>query len=217
MKRALVVAGGKTDTAFAKRYIAQNKFDWMIAADSGMQFFFDAGMRPDHVIGDFDSVRCETLRYFEAQQTLGMTRLAVQKDDTDTEAAIRFAIAQGCGEIHVLGGMGSRLDHMLANVGLLGIGLTEGVSLFLVDPQNRVRMIKEELTIAKSKQYGKFVSLLPVTPKVTGVTLYGMKYPLSDFTLRCYSSLGISNEIVDEEARICLREGVLLVVEASDA
>ena len=77
-------------------------------------------------------------------------------------------------------------------------------------------MINRELTLTKHEQYGRFVSLLAVTPKVTGVTLYGMKYPLRDFTMHCFSSLGISNEIVEDKARICLRDGVLLVIEAAD-
>jgi thiamine pyrophosphokinase len=216
MKRALIVTGGTTDTGFGRRYIAENGFDWMIAADLGLNFFYKAKINPDWAIGDFDSVDGGVLKYFESQEGLGITRLIPEKDDTDTEAAVRLAIAEGCGEIHILGATGSRLDHMLGNVGLLGIGLLEGVELFLADPQNRARMINREVTITKQGQYGNFVSLLAVTPEVTGVTLCGMKYPLKDYTMNCFSSLGISNEIVEDEARICLRDGVLLVVEAKD-
>lgn len=214
MKRALIVAGGSMDTAFGGNYIEKNRFDLTIAADAGMQFFYEAGILPDHIIGDFDSVNRETLRYFKAQKDIGLTQLVPEKDDTDTEAAVRFAMTEGCGEIHILGATGSRIDHMLGNIGLLGIGLEENTEILLADPQNRVRMIKDRLVIPKHEQYGNYVSLLPVTAEVRGVTLLGMKYPLRDFTMHRYRSLGISNEITEDTAEIILREGILLVIEA---
>ena len=214
MKRGLIVTGGSTDKEFGQNYIKENAFDLMIAADSGMHFFYETGYYPDRIIGDFDSVHEKTLRYFQTQEGIEWVRLIPEKDDTDTEAAIRLAIAAGCDEIHILGGTGSRIDHMLGNIGLLGIGLTEHVSMFLVDPQNRVRMIRENLLLSKREQYGDFVSLLAVTSEVTGVTLTGMKYPLKDDTMHRYSSLGISNEIVEDVAEIRLENGVLLVIES---
>ena len=216
MKRALIVTGGSMDTAFGQRYIRQRQFDLTIAADSGMRFFYDTEDKPDWIIGDFDSVEEEVLRYFETQEGICWSRLVPEKDDTDTEAAIRLAVAQKCNEIHILGWAGSRIDHMLGNIGLLGIGFEENIDMYLAEPQNRVRMIKENLVISKQEQYGEYISLLAVTPEVTGVTLTGMKYPLKDHTMHCYSSLGISNEIVEDEAEIRLKEGVLLVIESSE-
>ena len=125
-------------------------------------------------------------------------------------------IAEGYTQIHILGATGSRLDHVLSNIGLLGIGLEEGVEILLVDSHNRIRMIREGISISKKEQYGKYVSLLPFTPKVTGITLMGMKYSLTDYTMQSYTSIGISNEIVEEEAEIWLRDGVLLVIESKD-
>ena len=123
---------------------------------------------------------------------------------------------QGYGQIHILGGTGSRLDHMMATVGLLGMALEENVEILLLDSHNRARMIDHKLVITKKEQYGNYVSLLPVTPKVTGVTLKGMKYPLSDYTMVSYKSLGVSNEIVEDAAEIYLKDGALLVVESKD-
>ena len=217
MRRALIVAGGSMDAAFGRNYIEKTRFDLTIAADAGMQFFYDTGGKPDWIIGDFDSVNGETLQYYKAKEDIGLIRLVPEKDDTDTEAAVRLAMKEGCGEIHILGATGSRVDHMLGNIGLLGIGLEEGVDIILADPQNRVRMIKDRLTLSRCGQYGNYVSLLPVTAEVTGVTLLGMKYPLRDFTMRRYRSLGISNEITEDTAEIILKEGVLLVIEALDS
>ena len=165
------------------------------------------------MIGDFDSACEEELFFFEHQEGIAWIRLNPHKDDTDTEAAVRWAISNGYEEIHVLGGTGSRLDHTMGNIGLLGIGLKEGVRILMVDPYNRIRMIKDPCSILKEEQYGKYVSLIPVTGKVTGITLTGMKYPLTDYTMKAYGSIGISNEIVDTEGKICFTDGVLLVFE----
>lgn len=105
---------------------------------------------------------------------------------------------------------------MLGNIHLLGIGLQEQTEILLADANNRIRMIDKGITLKKEEQYGKYVSLLPFTPRVKGLTLKGMKYPLRDYTLECYSSLGISNEIVEDMAEISFTDGVLLVLETKD-
>lgn len=216
MKQALIVTGGSMDASFGYSYIRRHPFDILAAVDSGMQFFYDAKMKPDWIIGDFDSADPDVLAYFEQMDGISWIRLVPEKDDTDTEAAIRKVMELGCGRIHLLGGTGSRLDHMLGNVGLLGIGLEAGVEIFLLDPGNRIRMIKEGMVLLKEEQYGKYVSLLPVTQEVTGITLTGMKYPLTGYTMRQYASIGISNEIIGDRAEIFLKEGVLLVCETLD-
>lgn len=216
MKKAVIVTGGRMDTAFCQAYIKNYSADIQIAVDSGMQFFYETGKNPDWIIGDFDSVDAEVLEYFENRKDIKWVRLIPEKDDTDTEAAIRHALREGCTQIHILGATGSRIDHMLGNIHLLGIGLLEKAEIILADANNRIRMIDKEITLKKEEQYGKYVSLLPFTPKVKGLTLKGMKYPLQEYTLENYSSLGISNEIVEDRAEISFSDGVLLVLETKD-
>lgn len=216
MKQAILVTGGNAETDFCCEYIRQQKPDCLIAVDFGMKFFYEAQLKPDIIVGDFDSVPSEILTFFEGQQDITWIRLIPEKDDTDTEAAIRRAIADGCKQIHILGGTGSRLDHVLGNIELLGIGIEEDIEIFLVDRYNRIRMVEKGLRISKEKQYGKYISLIPFTPEVSNVTLRGMKYPLTDASLVCYNSLGISNEIVEDVAEIAFSEGVLLVLETRD-
>lgn len=138
------------------------------------------------------------------------------KDDTDTEYAIREAIRRGAMEIVVIGATGTRIDHVLGNISLLGIGLEEQIKISLVDEHNRIRMINQPLTIRKAEQYGKYVSLIPFSEKVSGVTLRGLKYPLTDYTMGGFNSLGISNEIVSDEATISFSSGELIVIESKD-
>ena len=195
-----------------------------IAVDSGMRYFYElqktreAGMEvlPDWIVGDFDSVDTEILDFFEQQEGIQWKRLIPEKDDTDTESAIRLALKEGCKQIHILGATGSRIDHMLGNIQLLGIGLENEAEICIVDENNRIRMVDKGIKIKKEEQFGEYVSLLPFTPQVKGLTLKGMKYPLKEYTMTCYNSLGISNEIVEEVAEISFDDGVLLVLETKD-
>ncbi len=215
MKQFIIVSGGQVEDAFAKSVIA-SKQAILIAADSGMDFFYRNGIKPDVIVGDFDSVASESLTYFRAQEGIRMQELNPIKDDTDTESSIRLAIEMGAEQITILGGTGSRLDHVLGNIELLGIGLQEGVSITILDAHNRIRMIDQGITIRKEEQFGTYVSLIPYTTEVEHLTLRGFKYSLSDYCLKGFCSLGVSNEISEEEAVISFDGGILLVIESQD-
>ncbi len=216
--QALIISGGHLEDGFAASYIENYDFGLTIAVDSGMSFFYRQGWVPDYIVGDFDSVKPEILQSFLElkEDKPKVLQFQPEKDETDTEIAIRTAIGQGCGAIHILGATGSRLDHVLGNIHLLGMAMERGVEVIMADPNNRIRMVREGLVLKKGGQYGKYVSLLPFTPQVTGLTLTGFKYPLDQYTLECYHSLGVSNEITGEQAEISFRDGVLLVIESKD-
>lgn len=217
--QSLIISGGSLDMEFALSYIEKYSFDVLIAADRGMDFFYQQAMMPDYVVGDFDSADPDILQYFqslEEGQRPVILRFQPEKDETDTELAMRIAMERGCDTIHLLGSTGSRVDHMLGNLHLLGAAMKQGVECRMVDANNRIRMVCQGLTIKREEQYGKYVSLFPFTPRVEGLTLTGFQYPLEDYTLECYHSLGVSNEIIAKEAVITFREGVLLVVESKD-
>lgn len=215
-RKILIISGGSISDEFAKEWIGQYQPDFTIVADSGMEFMRRVGLVPDMIIGDFDSVKADTLDFFKEQSGIVFKELNPVKDDTDTEFAIRQAISLGPKEITILGATGTRLDHVLGNVALLGIGLQEQVAIQLVDAHNRIRMIDKSLYLTKAEQFGNFVSLLPYSGEVKHVTLKGFKYPLEAYTMGSFSSLGISNEIVEEKAEILFEEGILLVIESRD-
>lgn len=216
MKHFFVVSGGNIDDAFVNRMLEQETPEAVIAADKGMSFFYRNQKMPDVIIGDFDSVDHESLQYFKAQRGVQMLKLNPVKDDTDTEAAIRYALEHGAEQITLLGATGSRLDHVLGNIELLGIGLQAGVPIVMTDANNRIRMIDRGIVLKKEAQHGTYVSLIPYTEKVEHLTLRGFKYPLADAILTGFCSLGVSNEIVDAEAEIIFDGGILLVIESRD-
>lgn len=212
----VIISGGSIEDAFALEWLQKNKYDKLIAADSGMDFLYRNGLVPDLVAGDFDSVDNTSLTCFSKEEKVELLQLNPEKDDTDTEFVLREAIRRGATEIVILGGTGTRLDHVFANIYLLGIGIEEDVEIQIVDSHNRIRMTDHELSIPKDTQFGNYVSVLPVRGDAHGVTLTGMKYPLHDADITSFSSLGVSNEIVDDVARIWVQQGILLVIESRD-
>ena len=94
----------------------------------------------------------------------------------------------------------------------------KNVMTYMIDPWNKICLLKgpAEYQILKEKAYGKYVSLIPFTPKVSKVTLEGFQYPLQDAEMTMGNSLGVSNEIVGEKAKILFEEGYLLVIESND-
>lgn len=214
--RGLIVTGGNIDDRFACDEIKNGGYDLIIAADSGMDFLYRHHITPDIIVGDFDSADHEVLAFFEDETEAEIIRLNPIKDDTDTEFAVRDAISRGVHTITILGATGSRVDHMLANIVLLGIGLEKNVDITLLDAKNRICMKNASFALEKSRQFGQFVSLIPFSGDVKHLTLSGFKYNLSDYTLTGFNSLGVSNEIVDPVARVEFSEGILVVIEARD-
>lgn len=216
MKHIVIVVGGSIDDEMAADLIRKEQPDVCMAADSGMNFFYRNRICPDVIVGDFDSVSSEALEYFKTIPDIEWKVLNPVKDDTDTESAIRLAIEQGAERITLLGATGTRLDHVLGNIELLGIGLQQHVPIEMIDSHNRIRMIDSGVSLSKDSQYGKYVSLIPYTQEVTGLTLTGFQYPLDGYTLRGFCSLGVSNEITEETAQISFKDGILLLIESRD-
>lgn len=212
----MIVSGGSLNKEFVTKVVGQGRYDRILAADSGMNALYAAAVTPDIIIGDFDSADEKILAFFQQNKAIDFCTLNPEKDDTDTEFAIRESIRRGADSITIIGGTGTRLDHVLGNISLLGIGLEEGVRMELLDAHNRICMIDHSVTLKKKEQYGNYLSLIPYNGNVTGVTLKGLKYPLHDYTMGGFNSLGISNEIVDDEASIELTSGQLLVIESRD-
>ena len=217
MRHFFVISGGALEDTFVCDLLDTERPQVTIAADAGMNFFYRNGRLPDLIVGDFDSAAGSALAYFKEQPGVEIHPLNPVKDDTDTEAAVRMAIARGAERITVLGATGSRLDHVLANIELLGIGLEAGILMEIVDPHNRIRMLREGITLRRKEQFGAYVSLLPYSPQVEHLTLRGFKYPLDDHCLKGFCSLGVSNEIVEEEGTIVFDGGILLLIETRES
>lgn len=213
--KTFIFTGGTIDIAFAKEQLSNEENVMMIAVDRGLEACLALGIAPEYVIGDFDSVSAEGKIFLEKHPER-VTRLQPVKDDTDTEAALMLALKHTEGDIVILGGTGTRLDHVLGNISILGKAFSFHRNVVLLDPHNRIRLVKDTWSIAKKEQFGSYVSVFPMQGEARGVTLKGFYYPLTDVTLTGYTSLGVSNEIVDEKASVFVKEGTLIVIESRD-
>ena len=216
----------------------------LIAADRGLDFFLEQQILPDVVIGDFDSLSEEGKEFLEVpagiktnseipyvvmtnwkvqkqtgeeKKEVEIIRLRPEKDDSDTQSAMNYAIRTGAKEIAILGVTGKRVDHLMANFGLLVLAQKQGASVTLVDSYNYMKLVSSGTVLRKSEQFGKYVSFFQLGGDVTGLTLEGFKYPLSNYHLTVADSgLTVSNEISSEFAKIIYDKGTLLMIMSRD-
>jgi thiamine pyrophosphokinase len=190
--------------------------DLLIGADRGALRLIRLGYTPDLAIGDFDSVAPEELETI--RRTSRRTEIVdpVDKDYTDTELAFRRALELEPEEIVIAGALGTRFDHSLANVHLLAVARRHGIRAIVTDGRNEIRLAAggDRLTLRRTDR--PTVSLLPLTPVVTGITLEGFRYPLTDARLEIGQSLGISNVLEADEGTVSVGEGWLLVMFSRD-
>jgi len=216
--RTLIVSGGNINQDFALAFYQKEKYDRIIGVDNGLKFLRRAGIKPTHIVGDFDTAAPELVAYYRAMPEIEIRTFNPVKDSTDTQIAIELALELGSDSIVILGGTGSRLDHVLGNIHSLMLAKKAGVDCEILDEHNRIRLISENTTLKMAEQYGDYVSLIPLTSVVDGVDLIGFKYPLKNHTFTSTGSagLGVSNEIIEEEAHICLKSGIFILIESGD-
>ena len=201
MKRCFIFAAG---TFFGLRETPAAG-DLVIAADAGYLVCRKLGICPDLVLGDFDSMPVP-------EYDGSVVRLPVEKDDTDTMAAVRTALENGCKEIFIYGGTGGkRLDHTLANLQTLLFLRRKGARGYLYDDDFIWTAIENEsLTIRRSVEWGLF-SAFCLGDRAEGIDEAGFQYTLENGTLTPDFPMGVSNHIVAEEATVSVRSGALAV------
>ena len=197
--------------------------DLVIAADGGARKADRAGLVPQLVVGDGDSLGESGLAEIRAAG-IPLERAAAAKDESDLELAVLAAVARGAGHLTILGAMGGpRFDHALANAWLLAHPALDGRTAVLLDARTRVRLLSSRAaggaaTAGRAEAIlvgapGDLVSLFPFEADAVGVTTDGLAYPLRDEPLRAGPARGLSNVRTGTEARVSLRSGCLLIVE----
>ncbi len=228
MKRALLMAGGQVDCRFAERVVAmleeKDNSLYFAAADGGLKTFAALQRRPALLVGDFDTVNCMLLEQYLNQPDIEVQRHNPVKDDSDLALAIETLAGRGCTEIYVLGALGGRADHSLANMRLTYAWKMRGVSLFLLDPQNRIRCVlarEGHFSLDREAQWGRYFGFFPIGGIVKIRELTGVRYPLTEFLLSDATAptLTVSNEISAERAELELSgdpAAGLLLIESCD-
>ena len=215
--KVLIVTGGNVDIPFAKDYLADQKFDRVIAADSGLSHCERLSLLPTDILGDFDSLKERDLPEQFEKKGAHIRVFPKKKDDTDTQLAVKLALEWNPREIVFLGATGTRYDHTLANISLLEGLCREGIVGKIVDSHNEIMMLQGSTEkIFTKKEDLPFFSLVSWAGEVKGIDLEGFAYPLQNGTLSTSTSLGISNEITGERGILRVRSGYLLVIRSRD-
>ena len=176
----------------------------VIAADGGLTHLEAAGLAPDLVVGDFDSLG----RIPEGENVIVTP---AEKDDTDMLLAVKLALQRGCDELFLYGGMGGRFEHSLANLQALAYIAGLGGRGFLIGDGCVCTVIKNG-GLHFDESFSGYISVFAVGGSATGVNLRGLKYPLTDHTLTCDFPLGVSNEFLGTAAEVSVRSGSIAVI-----
>ncbi len=211
MRCAIVTNGNINDYDCIRAALVGH--DFIICADGGVRHLFHMNLLPNLIVGDFDSIDEKYMKYLQAHN-VDRCEFPERKDFTDTELALQYAIDHGAAEINFFGAIGSRMDHTLANVMLLVPLLQKGIRASIQDEHNHIWITSDELFL--EGEVGDFVSILPLTPQVEGVTLQGLAYPLKDATIKMGQSIGVSNQFANRHASITIKQGIILVIKAKD-
>ena len=185
--------------------VSFTKADFVIACDAGYIHAQRADIVPDVIIGDFDSYLGDLPGGVE------IIRTKPEKDDTDTMMALKLAIRRGYRRIMLVGALGGRIDHMLANISLIAFAATKGADLQIVDGHHQIFAVRDGKRRVPRSSW-RNLSVFAFDTECTGVTLRGVKYPLEGAVLTNTFALGVSNEFTKDIAEISVESGILIVV-----
>lgn len=206
MNRCVIFGGGEiADIRYTQNLL--QKGDYIICADRGYAYCSSINVIPDLVLGDFDSYsgkvspKCEILRY------------PIEKDDTDTMLAVKEAIRRGYQEILMVGMLGGRLDHTLANIQTLVYAVQHGESAQIIDKGCRITVIKDNQSVTIPYERGFHFSVFCHSDKAQGVSIRHAKYELEDADITNGFPIGVSNAFLPgEDAQVSVKKGILVIV-----
>lgn len=206
----LIIAGGSPPPAIRIHALIQKEHPRIICADSGAVYAAKMDIRPDLICGDMDSIDTNTLKKFK-EDGVNFDLYPKEKDETDTEIALKKALEWNVDHIYLCGIDGGRLDHLLANYMLAAYHANQAMITNLSFDHTVYFVTERHRNLELKGVFGQICSLIPLVD-CSGVTLEGFRYPLNQAKLKFGTTLGSSNEIIAEKAKISLRNGLLIVV-----
>lgn len=191
------------------------QIDIWIGADRGALVLMEKGLFVDYAVGDFDSMNSSERK--SVKENAGVwKRFPSEKDETDLELAIREAMELQPDAVTLFGATGGRMDHTLVNMQILVQFAQTGISAMLVDQMNMIELaMPGQHTIINAPAY-PYISFIPMTPTVTGLTLENFYYPLKNETISFGSTLCVSNKLIANSGTFSIDDGIVLVIKSRD-
>ena len=211
--KCLIMSGGvKPEDKIIMKYA--NYCDLIIGVDKGCNYLYNLDIKPDYIVGDFDSSNTEVVEELEKRGSIKY-KYKCEKDFTDSEEAFEVAISSGVTEIYFLGATGQRFDHTLGNLGLLLKALKSNVRAEIIDDMNKMLLVNTNTNIKNEKEY-KYISFLAYNETIKEFSINKAKYELNKYNLEVGDSRTVSNEFVSEEIGIELSNGNILIIFSRD-
>ncbi len=206
---ACIFVGGEAPHPYVAPVVQRCRIS--VAADSGWRHARLLDVTPDSVVGDFDSITADELH--EAQQSGGhIVEYPSDKDMTDAEIGLQYAVDAGCTSLVLVSGGGDRFDHIFSMLhALADIALT-GVRTSCIINDTRIDIATPVVPFSSQSEYGQIVSLLPIAGDVLGAATVGLRWALTNETLFAKKSRGVSNIVTEQLFTISITHGTLAVV-----
>ena len=210
--KCVIIANGDLEYTKDILYTIKNA-QMIISADGGARHLRALNILPHVMIGDFDSIHPDDQIFFKEKQVKTIT-FSSRKNNTDTELCLSWALENKATDITLLGVTGTRLDHTLANIFLLKNLARQDIPARIINKNNEIHIVTDFIELKGRPK--DFLSIIPITEKVTGITLKGLEYPLFNASLKMGSCLGVSNFFKETVASVSLKKGGLIVIKSRD-
>ncbi len=210
--KCVIIANGDLEYTKDILYTIKNA-QMIISADGGARHLRALNILPHVMIGDFDSIHPDDQIFFKEKQVKTIT-FSSRKNNTDTELCLSWALENKATDITLLGVTGTRLDHTLANIFLLKNLARQDIPARIINKNNEIHIVTDFIELKGRPK--DFLSIIPITEKVTGITLKGLEYPLFNASLEMGSCLGVSNFFKETVASVSLKKGGLIVIKSRD-
>lgn len=211
MKKAVLITGGRE---ISKELLEKYSGRYKIVADSGANSLNKHKLKCDFLFGDLDSIDEDSLNYIK-ENSIEIKKFPPMKNLTDTEICIEFLIENDFKDIVILGGLGTRLDHELANIFLLKKLFKNNIKGKIEDSHNEV-IYAEVGEYELKKDDKKYVSVINVSDEISYST-EGMLYEVENLIINYENpGRGVSNEIKNESAKIKINKGEAFIIKSKD-
>ncbi|WP_338781893.1 thiamine diphosphokinase [Metabacillus sp. FJAT-52054] len=214
MKYIYIVAGGPERLIPDLTAADHHDVSW-VGVDRGVVYLADRGLKMEEAIGDFDSITGREREELESKHK-NLKIYPSEKDKTDTELALDWAISKQPERIRIYGATGGRLDHFFANIYLLMKEFDCSIPIELEDRFNFIKLLPPGIQEIKASETYPYLSFVPVASDVEGLTLKGFKYPLENRHIPFGSTLCISNELIHHTGTVSFKSGILMMVRSRD-
>ncbi len=210
MKACILLNGEVDNLNYIKDIIDNNDYRYIICADGGAKHLYKLNIVPNYIIGDLDSLEESIINYYK-NKGVDFKKFPKRKDETDAQLCIHLAKDLNALEIHLLGALGGRIDHTIANINLMYYIKELGINPIIKSKVEDIYMADSEV-INIMGQKGDIISIIPAKGDVSGVTLKNLEYPLENANIKYGNPIGISNVMISNQCSIKVKNGCLIIV-----